>query len=272
MPRCFAVKVFFRNTARETEVGVVSLTGQLWPQGSTTTPFYEKVYNVLVTLEKKIRDKTTFKFTSKAIYFSETVASPLLHPFWRAFTGPALDIKTHWPLVRDSITENYNSDVAWLITLKGIKVRDSLRSWGYIASDACAYCKRKETIDHCFLNCKRAMGVWSPFSPTLSALLATPFSVNVKTGFFHLWPSVGDRVDRLARFIIKTVLYSIWSFRNKTTFYNRTDMSGLLYGTSGTTLPCACELIICASLRIILRLCETTPVFVKFQVPNLKLL
>ena len=122
-----------------------------------------------------------------------------------------------------------------------------------------------------FLNCKRARGVWSAFSPTLSALLATPFSVNVKTAFFHLWPSVGDRVDRLARFIIKTVLYSIWSFRNKTTFYNRTDMSGLLYGTSGTTLPCACELIICASLRIILRLCGTTPVFVKFLVPNLKL-
>ena len=186
MPRCFALKVFFRNTARETEVGVVSLTGQLWPQVSTTTPFYEKVYNVLVTLEKKIRDKTTFKFTSKEIYLkllSETVASPLLHPFWRAFTGPALDIKTHWPLVRDSITENYKSDVAWLITLKGIKVCDSLRLWGYIASDACAYCKRKEMIDHCFLNCKRAGGCGLlsappslPYWPHLFQLMLRPLS------------------------------------------------------------------------------------------------
>ena len=67
---------------------------------------------------------------------------------------------------------------------------------------------------HCFLNCKRAKGVWSAFSPTLSALMSSPFSANVKTVFFYLWTSINAKSDRLARFIVKTILYSIWFFRN----------------------------------------------------------
>ena len=42
------------------------------------------------------------------------MASPFLHPFWRAFTGPALDIKTQWPLVRDSITEYERAIVRYI--------------------------------------------------------------------------------------------------------------------------------------------------------------
>ena len=30
----------------------------------------------------------------------------------------------HWTLIRDPICENFKSDVAWLITLRGIKVGD----------------------------------------------------------------------------------------------------------------------------------------------------
>ena len=127
------------------------------PTAKQPTIFYQLVLSALNDLDSRVRDKN-FKFTSKAIYLkflSQTVASPLLSPFWRAYIGPTLDSDDHWSLVRETFTENYNNDIAWLITLKGIKVRASLRSWRYIDSDKCAYCDRKETIDHCFLNCKR---------------------------------------------------------------------------------------------------------------------
>ena len=65
--------------------------------------------------------------------------------------------------------------------------------------------------------------MWSVFSPTLSALMSSPFSANVKTVFFYLWTSINAKSDRLARFIVKTILYSILFFRNKTTFHNGTD-------------------------------------------------
>ena len=37
---------------------------------------------------------------------------------------------------------------------------------------------------------------------------------------FFQWPRVGAKNARLARFLIKTILYGIWTFRNKATFCN----------------------------------------------------
>ena len=95
---------------------------------------------------------------------------------------------------------------------------------GDIASDSCAYCDHKETIDHCFLNCSRAKRVWSFFTTTLSALLDIPFRANVKTVFFYLWDP-GPKRNEHALYLIKTILYGIWTFYNKTTFHNGTESS-----------------------------------------------
>lgn len=81
----------------------------------------------------------------------------------------------HWALIRDARTENFKSDLSWLITVKAVKVRESLRNWGYIASDKCTSCPRRETIYHCFLNCPRVKLVWSFFVPLLSVLLTPLF-------------------------------------------------------------------------------------------------
>ena len=86
--------------------------------------------------------------------------------------------------MRDDFTSNHKNDLAWLITLRGVKVRHSLRNWGYISSPRCASCSRIEMIDHCFLNCPRAKSVWLHSTPLLSAfcyhaplcLTALPFS------------------------------------------------------------------------------------------------
>lgn len=106
-----------------------------------------------------------------------------------------------------------------------MKIRDSLCSWGYIATDGCAHCNQKETIDHCFLNCTSARDTWSFFQPTLSALPQVHFLANVKTVFFYIWPTAGDKNDTLARYVVKTILSGLWVFRDKATFHNSTETS-----------------------------------------------
>ena len=128
-------------------------------------------------------------------------------------------------LVRDGFSENYKDDLLWLITLRAIKVRDSLHSWGYIASDRCAKCNLKETIDHCFLNCVRVKRVWHRFSATLSALLSSKFVRNCVSVFFFNWQTTNQKNARIARYLVKSILYGIWKFRNKCTFYNGTERS-----------------------------------------------
>ena len=112
------------------------------------------------------------------------------------------------------------NDLFWLIALRGTKVRDSLRNWGYISSDRCAVCTRKETIDHCFVNCARAKRVWSHFRPILSLLTGYALPINLATIFFFWFPNSSVKKAFIARFIIKNVLFSIWIFCNKSTFHN----------------------------------------------------
>ena len=107
------------------------------------------------------------------------------------------------------------SKMIWLNISCTIKVRDYMKNWGCINSDRCASCSRKETTDHCFLNCARVKAVWSHFSPVLSSLLGVNFLPTCLFIFFFQWPRVGARNERLARFLVKTILYGIWKFRNK---------------------------------------------------------
>ena len=104
-----------------------------------------------------------------------------------------------------------------------MKVRNSLKNWGYINSHKCASCSRKEAIDHCFLNCVRVKSVWSFFSPVLSSLLGFPFLPSCTRVFFLSWAPVSPKKAQLARFLIKTILYGVWKFRNKATFHNGND-------------------------------------------------
>ena len=86
--------------------------------------------------------------------------------------------------MRDGFSENHKNDILWLIVFRAVKVRDSLKNWGYIDSNKCASYSRKETIDHCFLNCVRVKRVWSFFSPVLSSLLGNVFLPSCTRVFF----------------------------------------------------------------------------------------
>ena len=195
------------------------------PSAQLLTPFYSNCLSVLSSLRKILscQDWRNFAFTSKKCYYTllkEKSSSPVIHRHWVSFLTIGFDLDRHWSLVRDEFCENFKNDLLWLIVLRAVKVRDALKNWGYINSDCCASCSRKETIDHCFLNCSRVKAVWSHFSPLLSSLLGVTFLPNCISVFFFQWPRADAKSARLARFLIKTTLYGIWKFRNKATFHN----------------------------------------------------
>ena len=80
-------------------------------------------------------------------------------------------------------------------------------------------------MDHCFINCRRVKRVWAHFEPTLSLLTQNAFCANAATIFFFWWPSRHRKKNAIARFLIKSIVYAIWSFRNTSTFHNQFDES-----------------------------------------------
>ena len=96
----------------------------------------------LDTLEKLARLPASFVYSSKNVYrelLKELSSPPILSRFSSPFLRPALNLDEHWPLVRDPRTENFKSDLSWLITLKAVKVRESLKNWRYIPFHRAAF-------------------------------------------------------------------------------------------------------------------------------------
>ena len=188
-----------------------------------SAPQPTQLYSRLLELFRSFSSLNSFTFSTRAFYsllVRKFSTVPILPRQWASFVLRQFSLVTHWSLVRDSLSENSKNDLAWLITMRAVKVRHSLRNWGYIDSAQCASCRRVETIDHCFLNCKRVKPVWAYFLPLLSALLPLPFSANCAFVFFYQFSAPGKKNQRLLLYIIKTILYGIWVFRNKATFRN----------------------------------------------------
>lgn len=121
------------------------LRDNLTPSALRPSPFYGKCLNGLDKIDALIKNSTIL--STKIIYaflLKENSSPPILPFRWSAFLGPGFVIKDQWAMVRDPFTENFKNDLLWLITLRGVKVRDSLKSWGYIDSDRCAYCNAKK--------------------------------------------------------------------------------------------------------------------------------
>ena len=100
------------------------------PNASSPTIFYSECIDTLA----KVSDA---ELNSRAIYdklLAIESSPPLLPRQWAQMIGPGFSIDRHWSRVRDALTENYKNDILWLITFRGIKVRDSLFNWGCISS------------------------------------------------------------------------------------------------------------------------------------------
>ena len=198
-----------------------SLASNLIPNAVLPSNFYSDCISVLSSVrlpDDNINSKVLYNFL-----LSKESSSPLLSWHWTPVLGPGFSLSGHWSRVRDDFCENFKEDILWLIVLRGIKVRNSLTRWGYIANPQCSFCGRRETIDHCFLNCSRVKFVWSYFSPLLSQILGRQFAFTPPVVFFFCWPSVSAKRSAIARYIIKTIIYGVWFFRNKSTFRNIKD-------------------------------------------------
>ena len=198
-----------------------SLASNLIPNAVLPSNFYSDCISVLSSV--RLPDDN---LNSKVFYnllLSKESSSPLLSWHWTPVLGPGFSLSGHWSRVRDDFCENFKEDILWLIVLRGIKVRDSLTRWGYIANPQCSFCGRRETIDHCFLYCSRVKFVWSHFFPLLSQILGREFALTPPVVFFFCWPSISAKRSAIARYIIKTIIYGLWFFRNKSTFRNIRD-------------------------------------------------
>ena len=215
----FLLKYFCGAQLAPIRRGWASLRNNSTPSALSPPVFYSPLLDIL----RELRVPTTFTNTSREFYsllLAKVICTPILHRSWSPFVPRSFSLTLHWQRVRDGFTENFKNDLAWLITLRAVKVRDSLRNWGYIASARCASCPRAETIDHCFLNCRRSKLVWLFFLPLLSSLLGFPFIPNCAFVFLYQFSFPQRKNSRLLLFFIKTILYGIWKFRNKATFHN----------------------------------------------------
>ena len=177
----------------------------------------------MIDLLKSCSFSGSFAFDSKSIYkeiFKRHCSLPVLPRFWSPLLSRSFSLPRHWSFVTDSFTENHKSDLSWLITLRAVKVRESLRNWGYIDNPSCATCSQTESIDHCSRACPRVNAVWFFFLPLLSSLLSQPFPLCSASIFFFQLPFPNDKSRRLLLFLIKSILYGIWRFRNKAVFHN----------------------------------------------------
>ena len=80
-------------------------------------------YSPLLTTIRDLEVPETFSNTAKDFYpllLRKICTSPILH---RSFS-----LTVHWQRVCDNFTENFTNDLAWLISLQAVKVRDSIRN------------------------------------------------------------------------------------------------------------------------------------------------
>lgn len=174
----FLCKYFIGGHLAPLRADWAKLRDNATPSALTLTQFYVTCLGDVGKVDSLVRSNEVL--STKNIYLrllKEGSSPPVLPYRWSVFLGADFSLEEHWARVRGSACENFKNDLLWLITLRGVKVRDSLFSWGYIDSDQCAVCRAKETIDHCFLNCPRAKRVWARFTPSLSFLTSLRFGL-----------------------------------------------------------------------------------------------
>ena len=77
----------------------------------------------------RIFDIDSFQFTSKFCYkelLKDTATKPIVPLQWSVSGGSVFNSDHLWPLLREPLCEHTKSDLAWLIMLRGLKVREPL--------------------------------------------------------------------------------------------------------------------------------------------------
>ena len=121
----FLVKYFCGSQLASCRRSWSSLRDNATPSALSPTIFYLP----LLTTIRDLEVPETFSNTAKDFYalvLRKICTSPILHRFWAPFVPRSFSLTVHWQRVRDNFTENFKNDLAWLISLRAVKVRDSL--------------------------------------------------------------------------------------------------------------------------------------------------
>ena len=194
------------------------------PLSGTPSNFYRTCLGILTSIHTK-HGSLPDDFSCKNIYnllLELPAVSPRSAGFWVSAVGrPINRWASVWRKSRLKLVENKKSDLIWLILHRAVKVRYSLKVWGYkVKSDKCALCSKPEKIKHCFLACPRSRRVWGFFAPFLTRLEGSTFSLSVSSVLHPFSDSQSSARVSLSCYLKATVLYSIWHARNLATFRN----------------------------------------------------
>ena len=180
---------------------------------SVTPNFYRTCLVILTSIHTK-HGSLHDDFSCKNIYnllLELPAVSPLSAGFWVSAVGrPINRWASVWRKSRLKLIENKKNDLVWLILHCAVKVRYSLKVWGYkVKSDKCALCSKPETIKHCFLVCPRSRRVWGFFVPFLTRLEGSTFSPSVSSVLYPFSDSQSSGRVSLSCYLKATVLYWI---------------------------------------------------------------
>ena len=219
----FLARYFFGNRFTNLDPSF-DFSSRSIPLSSEPSAFYRNCLSLLSSLRCK-HGSLPADFSCKNLYsllLDLPSAAPRSSGFWAASLKRPMNRWTAvWRKSRLKLIENKKTDLLWLIIHRAIKVRYALKTWGYkLKSDKCALCSQVETIEHCFLFCPRARAVWRHFSPYLSRLSTSRFSVNSSCIFFPFSSHASSPSFSLYCYVIATVLFWIWQTRNLATFRN----------------------------------------------------
>ena len=219
----FLARYFFGNRFSNLDPSF-DFSSRSIPLSSEPSAFYRNCLSLLSSLRSK-HGSLPADFSCKNLYnllLDVPSASPRSSGFWAAsLKRPMNRWAAVWRKSRLKLIENKKTDLLWLIIHRAIKVRYALKTWGYkLKSDKCALCSQVETIDHCFLFCPRVRAVWNYFTPHLSRLSTSPFSVNSSCIFFPFSSRTSSPSFSLYCYLIATILFWIWQTRSLATFRN----------------------------------------------------
>ena len=187
------------------------------PLSGTPSNFYRTCLVILTSIHTK-HGSLPDDFSCKNIYnllLELPAVSPRSAGFWVSAMGrPINRWASVWRKSRLKLVENKKNDLVWLILHRAVKVRYSLKVWGYkVKSDRCAVCSKPETIKHCFLACPRSRRVWGFFAPFLTRLEGSTFSLSVSSVLYPFSDSQSSARVSLSSYLKATVLYWIWHAR-----------------------------------------------------------
>jgi len=196
--------------------GMEHLRTNLLPCAGVLPKYYEDVLSSIRLCPVNV------SCTVKSVYLSfvkSLYVEPRCRRYWEGCQS-GIAWNDVWRGLERSKSENIIKEVRWRCIHRIVKTRYVLKVlWGYKVNSAnCAVCGQVETLEHLFLECPRVFFVWQWVKRLLRPVVK---DLRLDGLFIFLCNfDFGSQINVIVMFVIETVLYCIWTFRNRATFDN----------------------------------------------------